>query len=313
MYLALAGGVGGAKMAHGLAAALPPGKLSVIVNTGDDSEHFGLLVSPDVDTVMYTLAGLNNAETGWGLAGESWNFMDAVEKLGGPTWFRLGDRDLATKAERTRRLKGGESLSAITLDFCEALGVPHAIAPMTDDPVRTLVETDEGVLAFHDYFVRRQCKPKVSGLVFDGIENARPGAPFVAALQSPDLRAIILCPSNPYLSIAPILAVPGVRDLIARAGVPVVAVSPIIGGAAVKGPAAKMMAELGMPASTQGIARIYAGLIDGLVVDSRDAAEAEAIEGPAILATDILIPDIAARQRLATEVIAFAEQLRQVK
>lgn len=310
MYLALAGGVGGSKMAHGLAMALPPGALTVVVNTGDDSEHFGLLVSPDVDTVMYTLAGLNNTETGWGLAGETWSFMDAVESLGGPTWFRLGDRDLATKAERTRRLRAGESLSAITRDFCRKLTILQHIVPMSDDPVRIMIDSDEGLLAFHDYFVQRRWQPRMHSVILEGIESAHPSQGLLDALAAPDLEGIILCPSNPYVSIGPILALPGVRDMIRTAAVPVVAVSPIVGGAALKGPAAKMMAEQGIEPSIRGLASLYGTLIDGLVIDTGDAPEAAGLVEPGIHAAPTIMTDDDSKRRLAEEVIAFLDQLR---
>lgn len=308
MFLALAGGVGGAKLADGLARILPPDALAIAVNTGDDGDHFGLLVCPDVDTVMYTLAGIANPVTGWGLADDSWRFMAAVERLGGPDWFRLGDRDLATKAERTRRLHAGETLTTVTRDFARALGVRHALFPMTDDPVRTIVETDEGALAFHDYFVRRRCAPRVRGLTYDGAEQAKPSPALCEALASPALEGIILCPSNPYLSIAPILALPGVRAAMKRRRVPIVAVSPIVGGAAIKGPLARMMADFGISVSPQGIAALYDGLIDGIVIDGQDAPWN--VPGLAVHATDIVIADDAARRRVAREVVHFARCLR---
>ena len=301
MILALAGGVGGAKLAVGLARALGPGELVVAVNTGDDFEHLGLHISPDLDTVMYTLAGVANPEAGWGQAGESWQFMAALARLGGPDWFRLGDRDLATHVERTRRLKQGESLSAVTRALCERLGVRHAIVPMSDDPVRTVVHTDEGVLEFQDYFVRRRCEPRARKVEYRGAERARPAELFGRALARPDLRGIVFCPSNPYLSIAPVLALPGVREAIERRRVRSVAVSPIIGGQAVKGPAAKLMVELGAEASSVEIARYYARLVDVLVLDRADAALAGAVEalGLRAHATDTLMRSDEDRLRVA--------------
>jgi LPPG:FO 2-phospho-L-lactate transferase len=251
--LALAGGVGGAKLADGLAAILPPGDLTVAVNTGDDFEHLGLRISPDIDTVLYTLSGLNNREQGWGLEGETWAFMNALERLGGATWFRLGDRDMATHIERTRRLRT-ETLSAITADFAVRLGIKQAIVPVTDDPAPTMVATDEGLLPFQDYFVRLQCRPRVERLEFPGIADASMSPGFAVALADPALTQIVICPSNPFLSILPILTLPGVRDALSARSVPVIAVSPIIGGQAVKGPAAKIMTELGMPVSPVGVA-----------------------------------------------------------
>ncbi len=278
MILALAGGVGGAKLAFGLSRVLPPEELTIVVNTGDDFRHLGVHVSPDLDTVLYTLAGIANPETGWGQADESWRFMEALGRLGGPTWFRLGDRDLATNVERTRRLANGELLSEVTRALCEALGVRHGVVPMSDDPVRTIVHTDAGELEFQEYFVRRRCEPRVRRIEYRGADAARPSPAFAAALARPDLHGIIFCPSNPYLSIAPILALPGVREALENRSVRAVAVSPIIGGRAVKGPAAKIMAELGLDASSIEIARFYARLADLLLVDREDANLAAPIE-----------------------------------
>lgn len=308
MILALAGGVGGARLANGLAAVLPEGELVVVVNTGDDFEHLGLAISPDIDTVTYTLAGKANAEQGWGIEGETWNCMAALEALGGPTWFRLGDRDLATHLERTRRLLAGESLSSITLDFTVRQGIRARIVPMCDAPVRTIVHTDEGVLAFQEYFVRRRCAPRLSAVSFEGVEQAVPSPGFLAALEDPALEAIVVCPSNPLLSIAPILALPGIAARIAGLAVPRIAVSPFVGGEAVKGPAAKILRELGDTPSAAALARRYGAAITGLVVDS--AAEARAVAsacpGLAVAVTDTLMRDAAGQARLAREVLAFA-------
>jgi LPPG:FO 2-phospho-L-lactate transferase len=312
MITTLAGGVGGARLCAGLAAITSPGSLTVIVNTADDFEHLGLAISPDLDTVMYTLAGLEDAAQGWGLAGETWSFMEATRRLGGETWFRLGDRDLATHVERTRRLHAGESLASITTDMCRALGVHSTVLPMTNDPVRTIVETDEGALAFQHYFVRRRCEPRLSAIGFTGAQTARatPGA--IAALAHPDLEAILLAPSNPYVSVAPILAVGPIAEALAQRRVPLVAVSPIVGGRAVKGPAGKMMDELGVEVSALGIARHYRGLIDGLVIDEADRSLADAIAalGIAVHVTDTIMRDGAARARLAAETLGLAASLR---
>src|SRR5688572_30189476 len=240
--LALAGGVGGAKLALGLAGVLPAEALTVLVNTADDFEHLGFSISPDLDTVMYTLAGVANPETGWGRRDESWTVMEALGALGGETWFRLGDKDLATHIERTRRLHAGETLSAVTRDLARRLGVSPALVPMSDDPVRTMVLTDQGELAFQDWFVRLRCGPAVRSVRFAGAETA---APHPVLRQLVGLRGLIVCPSNPFVSVAPILALPGVRAEIERVAVPRVAVTPIVGGQAIKGPAAKMLAELG--------------------------------------------------------------------
>lgn len=307
--LALAGGVGGAKLAHGLALVLKPADLAIAVNTGDDFRHLGLHVSPDLDTVLYTLAGLNNQAQGWGLEGETWNFMAAVGRMGGETWFRLGDQDLATHVERTRRLEK-ETLSAITADLCRRLGVKHRVVPMSDDPVRTLVETDKGRLAFQDYFVRLRCAPKVRRLIFQGARQAKPSAGLAAALKSDRLQAILVCPSNPFLSIDPILSVPGIKAQLKDRRAPLVAVSPLIGGQAVKGPAAKIMGELGMPTTPAGIARHYRGLLDGLVIDRADEALAAELGRLPVLVTNTLMKSAADKQRLAAEVLKFARSLR---
>lgn len=226
--VAFAGGVGGAKLAHGLAKILSPEELTVIVNTGDDFEHLGLSISPDLDTVCYTLAGLANPETGWGRVGETWNAFDNIEKLGGPAWFRLGDQDLATHLERTRRLKEGQPLSQITRDFCSAWGVQHTVLPMSDSPVRTMVDSDEGELAFQEYFVHRRCEPRVKGFRFDGVKSAEPAPGVAEALKSAD--AVVFCPSNPWVSIDPILSILSMNGIEWNKGKQVVAVSPIIGG-----------------------------------------------------------------------------------
>jgi LPPG:FO 2-phospho-L-lactate transferase len=274
--VALAGGVGGAKLAHGF-ARLCGKELAVVVNTADDFEHLGLHISPDVDTMMYTLAGIANPETGWGVGDESWNFLDQLARLGGPAWFRLGDRDLAVHVLRTAALRAGTRMTEITAGFCQELGIAARILPMTDGSVRTLVDTAEGLLPFQEYFVGRQCGVSVRGFSFAGIEAARLTSEVEAALASASLDAIVLCPSNPYVSLDPILSLPGVRERIAHALVPVVAVSPIIGGAAVKGPAAKMMRELGHEPSAFTVAAHFRDLIDGIVLDMADVALAPTI------------------------------------
>ena len=314
MILALAGGVGGARLADGLAALLGP-ELAVIVNTGDDFEHLGLSVSPDLDTVMYTLAGIANAETGWGIAGESWNFLDQVERLGGPGWFRLGDRDLATHVLRSERLRQGERLTAITADLCRRLGIAAGVLPMCDGPVRTMVETEAGPLAFQDYFVRLRCAPAVTGFAFAGVERAGPSPEFRAALGDAGLAAILVCPSNPFVSIDPILAVPGLEALLRGRGVPIVAVSPIIGGAAVKGPAAKMMQELGLEVSALAVAEHYRGFIDALLIDQADAALAPRIEslGMAAPVAPTLMRTRADRRDLAARCLEIATALRSAR
>lgn len=301
MILALAGGVGGAKLAAGLAAILPPEALAVVVNTGDDFTHLGLRISPDIDTVTYTLAGIANPELGWGIAGESWAFMDQMAGLGGETWFRLGDRDLATHVERTRRLDAGESLTQVTATLAAAHGIAHRIVPMADKPAPTIIHSDQGALAFQDYFVRHQCRPRLERLEL--CPDVAPADGFSALIDDPALEAVLICPSNPWLSIAPILALRGVRDRLRKRSVPIVALSPIIGGKAVKGPAAKIMGELGVPVSSAGVAAFYGDFLDGLVLHDRDRAEMPAIVGPRLLATDTLMKTGDDRVRLAAETV----------
>ncbi|MBL8079363.1 MAG: 2-phospho-L-lactate transferase [Anaerolineales bacterium] len=301
--VALAGGVGGAKMAHGLAEHLSSKELTIIVNTGDDFEHLGLSISPDLDTVCYTLAGLANFETGWGRANETWNTISNLEKLGGPNWFRLGDQDIATHLERTRRLKEGQPLSRITKDFCKAWGIHHMILPMSDTPVRTMVNTDEGELAFQEYFVHRRCEPKVKGFRFDGIDSARPVVGAIDAIDKAD--AVVICPSNPWVSIDPILKV------IKKISKPVIAISPIIGGKTVKGPAAKMYEELGIEPSALAVAEHYRHLLTGYVLDQVDSELQESVNRLHIkpFVTDTLMNHLTDRARLANDVLHFIGSL----
>ncbi len=303
--VALAGGVGGAKLADGLAQALPPSDLTVIVNTGDDFEHLGLHISPDLDTVCYTLAGLANPVTGWGRADETFHALEAVRQLGGPGWFALGDRDLGTHLERTRRRRQGDRLSEITRDFCRAWGVEVRVLPMSDDPVPTIVHTTEGDLPFQEYFVLRQAMPTVRGFTFLGAENARPAPGVLEALQRAE--AVIFCPSNPWVSLDPILAIPGVRA--AAAARPLVAVSPIIGGQTVKGPAAKMYAEMGIQPSALAVARHYHDLLDGFVLDTVDAEQAADIRSLGIrpLVAPTWMRSRADRKALAQAVLNFVQ------
>ena len=300
---ALAGGVGGAKLAHGLAQVLAPEDLTVIVNTGDDFEHLGLYICPDLDTVCYTLAGLANSETGWGRAGETWNTIANIEKLGGPAWFQLGDQDIATHLERTRRLKEGQTLSQITRDFSSSWGIAHTILPMTDSPVRTMVNTEEGELAFQEYFVHRHCEPRVKSFRFDGVEVAEPAPGVREALESAD--AVVFCPSNPWVSIDPILRVVG------NINKPVIAVSPIIGGKAVKGPAAKMYTELGIEPSALAVAKHYRTILSGFVLDTTDLESENQIKDLSVktLVTNTLMNQISDRTRLANDVLHFIGSL----
>jgi len=309
--VALAGGVGGAKLAQGLAAILAPGELSVVVNTGDDEEFHGLLVCPDHDTVLYTLAGLADRERGWGLAGETWSAAEMLARLGEPAWFRLGDGDLAVHVHRTRRLREGVRLTEVNREIQRALGVSTPLLPMADEPVRTRVRTPDGWLPFQEYFVRLQQAPEVLEVAFDGIAAARPTPQVTAALEAAD--AIVICPSNPFVSIGPILAVPGMGDLLATArarGVRVAAVSPLVGGRALKGPADRMAVSLGSEASAAGIARAYAGLIDALLIDEVDAVEALAVAAlgvQPVVGPTVMVDD-ASRAALAAAAVAAASR-----
>jgi LPPG:FO 2-phospho-L-lactate transferase len=285
--VAISGGVGGAKLSLGLAHLLGD-RLSVVVNTGDDFEHLGLAISPDVDTTLYTLADLVNPETGWGRRDETWTFMGTIASVGGADWFRLGDADLALHVERTRRLRAGETLSAIIADIAARFGIAAHVLPMSDQPVRTLVETPDGTLGFQDYFVRLRCAPVVKALHFAGADAAQPSRHVLEALADRDLSGIILCPSNPWLSVDPILAVPGLRAAIRAAGVPVIAVTPIIAGQAVKGPTAKIMGELGLTGDAVTVARHYAGLIDAFVLDVQDEALAPRFDVPVHVAQTLM-------------------------
>ena len=304
--IAFSGGIGGAKLALGLYRVLPAASLMVACNTGDDFEHLGLSISPDLDTLLYTLAGVANPETGWGRADETWTFMQALESLGGETWFRLGDADLAIHVERTRRLAAGESLSAISDDLCARLGVRARLVPMSDQPVRTMVHTDDGILAFQRYFVQNRCQPGVTGFTFHGAGDAHPALPLWEALIGEELEAVVICPSNPFISIDPILAVPGLRGAIADCGAPVVAVSPIIGGHAVKGPTAKMMSELGVPQSARAVAEHYDGLLTGFVLD---AADKDTITDLPCLHTHILMENDEDKTTRANQLLKFAREL----
>jgi LPPG:FO 2-phospho-L-lactate transferase len=302
--VALAGGVGGAKLAHGLAQILPSEELTIIVNTADDFEHYGLYICPDLDTVCYTLGGLANTETGWGRVNETWNAMENVSDLGGPNWFRLGDKDLGTHLERTRRLQAGDSLSRVTRDFCKAWGVPHTVLPMSDQPVRTIVETEEGDLAFQEYFVHRGCEPRVKGFRFEGADRAEPAPGVEEAILSAE--AIVICPSNPWVSIDPILKVLSPLLKAEKRGMRTVAVSPIIGGRAVKGPAAKMFRELGIEPSALAVANHYRGLATDFVIDSVDAQLDESVRGLSMqtIVTNTMMQSHDKRRRLAQELLS---------
>ncbi|MDP6646487.1 MAG: 2-phospho-L-lactate transferase [Rhodospirillales bacterium] len=309
--LALSGGVGGAKLALGLARHLAPGELAIAANVGDDFEHLGLTICPDIDTLVYTLSGLANPETGWGRAGDTATFMHALAGLGGETWFHLGDGDLAMHVARSHRLRSGESLSRITADICERLGIEARILPASDDALRTIVETEDGPLALQHYFVREKCAPKVKGFRYDGSRTAQVKKEILGALSEPSLQAVIICPSNPYISIDPMLAMPALRQALKDCAAPVVAVSPIVGGAALKGPTAKMMHELGAAVSADSVARHYRDLIDGFVLDPADAALEKAVRGLGmeVLITPSVMTSLGDKIRLARETFAFAVAL----
>jgi len=307
--LALAGGVGGGKFCRGLTALLPPEQLAVVVNTADDFVHLGMHISPDVDSVLYALADRNDPERGWGLAGETWNFMAALERLGGETWFKLGDRDLATHVLRTEALAAGRTLSEVTALLARRLEVAHTVLPMTDDAVRSIVDTDEGALDFQDYFVRRQCQPKFRGVTFQRVADAEPSQGFRQALER--AHTIVITPSNPFVSIDPILALPGIKGALRPSRRPVVAVSPIVGGEAVKGPLAKMMRERGAEPSALGVARHYGRLVDGWLIDSVDRNLGPVIEalGCRVKVCNTMMRTLDDKRRLAHDAVGLAFEL----
>ncbi|MEJ7935136.1 2-phospho-L-lactate transferase [Sphingobium sp. AN558] len=303
----LTGGVGGAKLVLGLQQLLEPANVTAIVNTGDDFTHLGLHVSPDIDTLLYTLSGKSNAAQGWGREGESWNFLDALRSLGGEDWFMLGDGDLALHVLRSMRLARGESLSAITADFARSWGIAIDVLPMSDQLVATHLDTDEGVLPFQRYFVGRRCQPVVRQVMFEGAAQAKPAPGVCEAILADDTTAILIAPSNPYLSVDPIFAVPGIRDALLAARAPVVAVSPIVGGDAVKGPTAKLMRELGSVVTPQAVAAHYGDVLDGMLVDERDA---RVNLGIASVHVDTLMTSLDDRVRVAQAALALAAGIR---
>ncbi len=299
--LCLCGGVGGAKLAYGLSRVLPADKLLIVVNTGDDFTHLGLRICPDLDSVMYALAGINDQQRGWGMAGESWQCMQMLAALRAPTWFNLGDKDLATHIQRTAALQQGLALDEVTRELSTALGIAHRIVPMSNDPVQTVVHTTAGALPFQDYFVRRGCQPVVTSISFRHSDKARPQADFARALAS--AAAVIICPSNPLLSIDPLLALPGVRQRLARRKV--FAVSPLIQGRVVKGPAAKIMQELGLAVTHATIARHYQDIVDYLIIDEGDRDEIPAVyeSGVQALALPTRMQQAEDKIRLANHII----------
>jgi LPPG:FO 2-phospho-L-lactate transferase len=308
--IALAGGVGGAKLADGLAQHLGEA-LTVVVNTGDDFEHLGFHISPDLDTVMYTLAGVANKAQGWGVENESWAFLDQLGRLGGPTWFRLGDRDLATHVFRTQRLRAGATLTQVTDELCGSLGVRPRILPMCDEPVSTVVISKGEKIAFQEYFVKLACGVPVESIFFDGAERAQWNKALGSLPAGGEIAALIICPSNPYISVDPILAVPGARAWLKYCRAPVLAVSPIVAGDAIKGPAAKIMRELNIAVSATSVAKHYAGLVDGLVIDTSDGVLSDEIRalGLAVHVTQTVMRSPADRAALAGECLAFARRI----
>ena len=307
----LSGGVGGAKLVLGLAHVTAPERLFVVANTGDDFQHLGLHIAPDIDSVVYALADLADKERGWGRSGETWTFMKALGGLGGEDWFNLGDGDLAMHVERTRRLTAGESLTEATAGLCAALGVKARILPMTDDVVATIVDTPGGALAFQHYFVRDRCEPTVTGFRFQGIADARPNPVMMRELENGGISAVLIAPSNPFVSVDPILGLPGLRGALKAVRGPRVAVSPIVGGAAIKGPAAKMMAELGAPVSGAGIARHYVGFVDAMVIDEVDRTQEAEIRalGMDVLVTQTVMRTLDDRKALANACLDFIAEL----
>ena len=310
-HLALSGGIGGAKLSLGLEHVIQSPKLMIAGNTGDDFRHMGLYISPDLDTLMYTLSGRSDPERGRGLANETWSFMETIKEIGGVTWFQLGDRDLAIHVERTNRLNQDEKLSEITSLFCKKCGIKAQIIPATNDPLQTLVETEEGLVSFQNYFVREQCKPKIISLQFKGSETAKPCIELEKVLSSSKLETVIICPSNPFLSIDPILSVKGIKEGLKQNRAKVIAVSPIVGGDAVKGPTAKNLRDLGYPVSALAIAKYYSSFINGFILDKRDEHEASLIEslGIKVCLEDTIMIDLKSKIRLAKRVLDFSNSL----
>ena len=302
--LAITGGVGGAKLALGLSKILTPDELLFLVNTGDDFQHLGLEISPDLDSLLYALSGKNNPELGWGRANETWACISELEELGADSWFRLGDRDLALHLVRTQMLSQGATLQNVADRLCESLGIDHRIAPMSNDKISTTVNTPNGKLAFQEYFVREQCEPAVIDFDFEGIENSKPNPVVMSWLDECD--GIIICPSNPYVSVDTILSVPKYRD--AFQSKPVIAVSPIVGGLAIKGPAAKMMKELGVPPTPIAVAKHYGSLLSGFVLDQTDHEQAKDIAIPSIVTQTIMLT-LQDRIELAEQCVRFLEEL----
>jgi LPPG:FO 2-phospho-L-lactate transferase len=311
-YLALSGGIGGAKLVLGMNYCLHGSQLTVIANTGDDFEHFGLKISPDIDTLLYTLADLNNTELGWGRRDESWNFAEACEQVGLDTWFRLGDRDLAVHIYRSQQLKAGSSLSQVVRQLCERFKVKSNIVPMSDTAVRTIVECDIGSLSFQEYFVKNRCQPIVSAIHYKGIEAATPAQAFLDCLDDEQLQAIVICPSNPFLSVNPILSLPTLKEKIRNTGKPVIVVSPIVQGKSIKGPTAKLMQELKLECSVKTIAEMYKDIATGIIIDRKDEAATDEISaiGLKVISENIVMNNLQDKIDLARTVIRFAHSLQ---
>jgi LPPG:FO 2-phospho-L-lactate transferase len=309
--VAFSGGVGGAKLANGLARVIDGDSLTVVVNTGDDFEHLGLTICPDIDSVVYALSGKNDTERGWGRAGETWQFMAALKELSDQSWFQLGDRDLAMHVHRSWRLRAGAPLSSVTAEICGKLGIRSHVVPMSDDRVRTLVHTDEGVLEFQRYFVARRAEPRVTGFEFAGCERARPPAGSEKLLEHDGLAAIVICPSNPFVSIRPILAIDAWTRWLRARSCPVVAVSPFVGRQALKGPAAKMIREMGMEPTTLELAKIYGDLVDAWIIDDADSADVAKVEAAGVrcFATATIMHGVEEQARLAREVLGVASRV----
>ncbi|MGJ8686061.1 MAG: 2-phospho-L-lactate transferase [Spongiibacteraceae bacterium] len=305
--LAISGGVGGAKLVRGLAGVLPPEQLCIAANTADDFDYWGQRICPDLDSNMYALADLNDIDRGWGLKDESWRTLETMSALGGDDWFQIGDKDLATHLQRTQLLAAGKSLSEATTLLCAALGIRHSLLPMCEQPVATQLQTDEGELAFQRYFVEQQCRPIISSIRFAGVEQAEVNPAVLGWLADADLGAIIICPSNPFLSVDPMLSLPGFRQALIDSPAPVIAVSPIVGGRAIKGPAAKIMTELNMPSTAAAVAAYYGELLDGFVIDQQDIAQRESIAelGVEVAAFPSIMTDISSKIQLARDILAF--------
>ena len=309
--LALSGGIGGAKLDLGLYHVLKDWELAIVANSGDDFVHLGLMICPDLDTIMYTLSGRSDDQKGWGVAGESWACLDQLKALGGPGWFGLGDRDLAVHLYRSDLMRQGVTLSDVTRRLNASFGVTAQVLPMSDQPVGTIVHTQDGRdLPFQRYFVQERCRPAVRDFTYSGIEQARPAAGLLDIITDPALDAIVICPSNPFVSINPILAVPGVRDALCAASAPIVAVSPLVGGRSVKGPLGDMLMHMGLPSDNTSIAAQYADLLSGMIVDTSDADGMGELPCPAI-AVPTVMDSLEDRMNLARDVLAFADRLRE--